>query len=73
VDSASYGDPPAYPSPSSGLLGDKPEAGEAEPVVTPPDPVPGLYTLGSTYNVLNGKYADSKSALQQVIDWNKGK
>lgn len=38
---------------------------------TPADYIPGLYTLGSTYNVLNGKYADSKSALQQVIDWDK--
>ncbi|KAI0341969.1 hypothetical protein BDW22DRAFT_223056 [Trametopsis cervina] len=38
---------------------------------TPADYIPGLYTLGSTYNVLNGKYADSKSCLQQVIDWTK--
>lgn len=38
---------------------------------TPSDYIPGLYTLGSTYDVLNGKYADSKSALQQVIDWDK--
>ncbi|KAI0088021.1 MAC/Perforin domain-containing protein [Irpex rosettiformis] len=38
---------------------------------TPDDYIPGLYTLGSTYDVLNGKYADSKSALQQVIDWDK--
>ncbi|KAI0700905.1 MAC/Perforin domain-containing protein [Cytidiella melzeri] len=38
---------------------------------TPTDYIPGLLTLGSTYNVLNGKYADSKSCLQQVIDWNK--
>ena len=38
---------------------------------TPSDYIPGLYILGSTYDVLNGKYADSKSALQQVIDWDK--
>ena len=38
---------------------------------TPTDYIPGLYTLGATYDVLNGKYADSKSALQQVIDWDK--
>lgn len=38
---------------------------------TPSDYIPGLYTLGSTYNVLNGKYADSNSALQQVIDWDQ--
>ncbi|KAI0090304.1 hypothetical protein BDY19DRAFT_764796 [Irpex rosettiformis] len=38
---------------------------------TPVDYIPGLYELGSTYDVLNGKYADSKSALQQVLDWNK--
>lgn len=35
------------------------------------DYIPGLFTLGSTYNVLNGKYADARSALQQVVDWNK--
>ncbi|KAI0685524.1 hypothetical protein BC835DRAFT_1421168 [Cytidiella melzeri] len=38
---------------------------------TPSNYIPGLYTLGATYNVLNGKYADSKSTIQQVIDWNK--
>ncbi|KAI0087156.1 MAC/Perforin domain-containing protein [Irpex rosettiformis] len=38
---------------------------------TPTDYIPGLYILGATYDVLNGKYADSKSALQQVIDWDK--
>ena len=38
---------------------------------TPSDYIPSLYTLGATYDVLNGKYADSKSALQQVIDWDK--
>ena len=38
---------------------------------TPTDYIPGLYTLGATYDVLNGKYADSKSALQQIIDWDK--
>ncbi|KAI0091169.1 hypothetical protein BDY19DRAFT_934228 [Irpex rosettiformis] len=38
---------------------------------TPSNYIPGLITLGSTYNVLNGKYADSRSALQQVVDWNK--
>jgi hypothetical protein len=39
----------------------------------PSNYIPGLYTLGMTYNVLNGKYADSKSALQQVIDWPQSK
>ncbi|KAI0684449.1 hypothetical protein BC835DRAFT_1422312 [Cytidiella melzeri] len=38
---------------------------------TPSDYIPGLNILGATYNVLNGKYADSKSTIQQVIDWNK--
>ncbi|KAF9030960.1 hypothetical protein BDZ89DRAFT_1132088 [Hymenopellis radicata] len=38
---------------------------------TPSNFIPGLYVLGSTYNVLNGNYADSKSALQPVVDWNK--
>ncbi|KAI0683226.1 hypothetical protein BC835DRAFT_1423503 [Cytidiella melzeri] len=37
---------------------------------TPSDYIPGLLTLGSTYNVLNGKYADSRSCLQHVIEWN---
>ncbi|KAI0685508.1 hypothetical protein BC835DRAFT_1421152 [Cytidiella melzeri] len=37
----------------------------------PSDYIPCLYTLGSTYEVLNGTYADSSSALQQVVDWNK--
>ncbi|KAI0766732.1 hypothetical protein BC629DRAFT_1596249 [Irpex lacteus] len=47
-----------------------PSGGDRAPD-TPSNYIPGLVTLGSTYNVLNGKYADSKSALQQVIDWNK--
>ncbi|KAI0684446.1 hypothetical protein BC835DRAFT_637235 [Cytidiella melzeri] len=38
---------------------------------TPSNLIPGLNILGSTYNVLNGKYADSKSTIQQVIDWDK--
>lgn len=46
---------------------------EAPPETTPSNYIPGLFTLGSTYDVLNGKYADSKSAIQQVIDWNKSK
>ncbi|KAI0685525.1 hypothetical protein BC835DRAFT_516999 [Cytidiella melzeri] len=37
---------------------------------TPSDFIPGLYTLGATYDVLNGRYADSRSTIQQVIDWN---
>ena len=40
---------------------------------TPSNYIPGLVTLGSTYDVLNGKYADARSALQQVVDWNKSK
>ncbi|KAI0689992.1 hypothetical protein BC835DRAFT_210307 [Cytidiella melzeri] len=36
---------------------------------TPSDFIPCLYTLGSTYNVLNGEYADAKSTIQQVVDW----
>ncbi|KAI0091170.1 hypothetical protein BDY19DRAFT_686686 [Irpex rosettiformis] len=47
-----------------------PGGGERAPE-TPSNYIPGLITLGSTYNVLNGKYADSRSALQQVVDWNK--
>ncbi|KAI0696242.1 hypothetical protein BC835DRAFT_875736 [Cytidiella melzeri] len=46
----------------------------AEPVVLADvlsDYSPGLYSLGSTYNVLSGNYADSKSTMQQVVDWTK--
>ncbi|KAI0684450.1 MAC/Perforin domain-containing protein [Cytidiella melzeri] len=38
---------------------------------TPSNLMPGVLTLGSTYNVLNGNYADPNSAVQQVINWNK--
>ncbi|KAI0693083.1 hypothetical protein BC835DRAFT_1094287 [Cytidiella melzeri] len=38
----------------------------------PSEYIPGLLSLGSTYNVLNGKYADSKSTMRQVVDWTKG-
>ncbi|KAI0812731.1 MAC/Perforin domain-containing protein [Irpex lacteus] len=55
----------AYPKDSALTDAQSPDAD------TPSDYIPGLYTLGSTYDVLNGKYADSKSALQQVIDWDK--
>ncbi|KAI0689989.1 hypothetical protein BC835DRAFT_1521807, partial [Cytidiella melzeri] len=41
------------------------------PEAAPSNYTPCLYTLGSTYEVLNGYYADSDSALQQVVDWNK--
>jgi hypothetical protein len=40
---------------------------------TPSNYIPGLYTLGMTYNVLNGRYADSKSAIQQVVNWPQSK
>lgn len=45
-------------------------AGESD---VPINYIPGLCTLGATYDVLNGKYADSKSIRQQVIDWSKSK
>ena len=48
-----------------------PDNGDPRGPDTPSDYIPGLYILGATYDVLNGKYADSKSALQQVIDWDK--
>ncbi|KAI0696446.1 hypothetical protein BC835DRAFT_1414277 [Cytidiella melzeri] len=38
---------------------------------TPSDYIPGLVVVGATYNVLNGKDADSKSTTQQVVDWNQ--
>ncbi|KAH7904462.1 MAC/Perforin domain-containing protein [Hygrophoropsis aurantiaca] len=37
----------------------------------PKDYIPLLWTLGSTYNTLTGKYADPRSVEQQVIDWSK--
>ncbi|KAI0693082.1 hypothetical protein BC835DRAFT_1416168 [Cytidiella melzeri] len=42
-----------------------------EPESTPSNLIPGLRTLGSTYDVLRGQYADSLSTKQQVIDWDK--
>ncbi|KAI0682377.1 hypothetical protein BC835DRAFT_1478658 [Cytidiella melzeri] len=33
--------------------------------------IPCLNILGSTYNALNGTYADPKSTIHQVIDWDK--
>ncbi|KAI0341912.1 hypothetical protein BDW22DRAFT_1429431 [Trametopsis cervina] len=33
--------------------------------------IPGLMSLGASYDVLNGKYADAKSSLQQIIDWSQ--
>ncbi len=70
AESAAYRDPPATPVPSKG---ESPEGHShvADAGDTPDDYIPGLYELGSTYDVLNGKYADSKSTIQQVIDWSK--
>ncbi|KAI0685506.1 hypothetical protein BC835DRAFT_1421150 [Cytidiella melzeri] len=42
-----------------------------EPGTTPPDCIPGMWTLGATYVVLGGKYADPTSIIQQVMDWGK--
>ncbi|KAI0341931.1 hypothetical protein BDW22DRAFT_219508 [Trametopsis cervina] len=66
-----YKDIPSLPAPQSfegrgKLLPTVPPVEEA-----PSNYIPGLYTLGSTYNVLNGKYADSKSCMQQIIDWSR--
>ncbi|KAI0696462.1 hypothetical protein BC835DRAFT_1342552 [Cytidiella melzeri] len=44
---------------------------EKIPVDVPSDYIPALYSLGSTYDVLNGKYADPKSTMQQVVDWTR--
>ena len=52
------------------IPGDETHAPQAD---TPSNYIPGLVTLGSTYDVLNGKYADARSASQQVVDWNKSK
>ncbi|KAH7904771.1 MAC/Perforin domain-containing protein [Hygrophoropsis aurantiaca] len=41
------------------------------PTDFPADYLPLLWTVGSTYNVLSGKYADPLSCRQQVIDWSK--
>ncbi|KAI0341925.1 hypothetical protein BDW22DRAFT_1345703 [Trametopsis cervina] len=66
-----YKDIPSLPAPQSFE-----DRGKVLPTLppaedTPSNYIPGLYTLGSTYNVLNGKYADSKSCLQQIIDWSQ--
>jgi hypothetical protein len=34
--------------------------------------VPGLYDLGSTYDVLNGEYASSISTKHPVMKWDEG-
>lgn len=69
IECALYGSPPSEPKTlrhnevSSDLKEKAPD--------TPSNYIPGLYSLGSTYNVLNGRYADSRSTIQQVVDWNK--
>ena len=72
IESALYGDPP---SPPGAMIPDpsgvEPPADEPRAPDTPTNYIPGLYTLGSTYNVLNGRYADSRSTVQQIIDWSK--
>ncbi|KAK0214481.1 MAC/Perforin domain-containing protein [Armillaria fumosa] len=35
----------------------------------PANAIPSLPSLGATYNVLNGLYADARSCLQAVVDW----
>ncbi|KAK0481282.1 MAC/Perforin domain-containing protein [Armillaria novae-zelandiae] len=35
----------------------------------PVNAIPSLPSLGATYNVLNGLYADARSCLQVVVDW----
>ncbi|KAK0502049.1 MAC/Perforin domain-containing protein [Armillaria luteobubalina] len=35
----------------------------------PANAIPSLPSLGATYNVLNGLYADARSCLQVVVDW----
>ncbi|KAI0683623.1 hypothetical protein BC835DRAFT_1423177 [Cytidiella melzeri] len=42
-----------------------------EPSSIPPDCIPGMWMLGATYVVLGGRYAESRSTRQQVIDWSK--
>ncbi|KAK0187423.1 MAC/Perforin domain-containing protein [Armillaria mellea] len=35
----------------------------------PANAIPSLPSLGATYNVLNGLYADARSCMQVVVDW----
>ena len=81
IESEIYGEPPSIPSPvpTSDAQPNTDTANATVQVVNkfddPPDQpqyIPGLWILGSTYNVLNGKYADPKSTMQQVIDFIKG-
>ncbi|KAI0696461.1 MAC/Perforin domain-containing protein [Cytidiella melzeri] len=75
LECAADGSMPAAPSPMSAMaaiaMAHVPVAEPEVPVDVPSDYIPGLYSLGSTYNVLNGKYADSRSTMQQVVDWTK--
>ncbi|KAI0086753.1 hypothetical protein BDY19DRAFT_958469 [Irpex rosettiformis] len=70
----SYDDPPEFTE-LTRLAGGALNPRESKEMLaeeeTPDDYIPGLHMLGSTYDVLNGKYADSRSALQQVLDWEK--
>ncbi len=77
IDCATYGDPPRppLPEPVDGALDADATAaiGSYDDPSEAPEAIPGLWILGSTYNVLNGKYADPKSTMQQVIDYSKSK
>ncbi|KAI0696241.1 hypothetical protein BC835DRAFT_1414356 [Cytidiella melzeri] len=61
---------PAHTTTAIAIMADVPMAEPAAAVDIPSDYIPGLFSLGSTYNVLNGKYADSKSTMQQEYGGN---
>ena len=75
VESALYGDPPSLPEPLpvNQLIEQAPSSLHTLDTFsdTPSNYVPGLFALGSTYDVLNGRYADPRSIRQQVIDWSQ--
>lgn len=71
IQCAIIGDPPPAPALADANTTAVSERGSDRAPDTPSNYIPGLYTLGTTYNVLNGKYADSKSTIQQVVDWSK--
>ena len=70
IESALYGDPPAPPKPCPANISGPPTLPDPGDDI-PADYIPGLYSLGATYNVLNGRYADSRSLVHHVVDWYK--
>lgn len=70
IESALYGEPPTPPERCPANVSGPPTFPDPGDDI-PSDYIPGLYSLGATYNVLNGRYADSRSLLHHVVDWYK--